>query len=739
MAVVSSVYQDRLSRIKDNISEAYVYFQKNREYYNDTRKFVLKTNITPDQANALKDLDRPVLQFNSLEAYVSRLLGEFSKQSPGLEVASEPSEKQPFPDEVKFVENHMRNIIKNLNSYEIYRDQLTGGFSCIKVWTEYENPKSFNQKICCDRAYDPLLVGFDPSAQKSHKGDGAYCFEIIPLSEDQFKQMYPDVDISGCYDAEIEGFQWGYRSGKKKIILLCNYYEKKTRKVMIYKLSDNRVRTKKEYELLLSQHIESGDIKEPPQIIDKRMTDMPYVCRYQIIKNEVLEYKETEFSGLPLIFVDGNSVLLKAESSNSDNEQVTKAYVHNAIDIQRLKNVAGQTVANKIETMVQHKMKVALESIPKGYEEAYKNTQNASNYIYKAYKDDGVTPLPPPTEVVQMPLPQEAISMFMGADQLIQYALGSYDAQMGVNDSDLSGVAVVESASQSNAAAMPFIVNYLAALQQMSNIILDLIPKFYVTPRSIPIITQEGKREHVSINNPNDPKSLKIQYNPSDLNVIVSPGVNFDVQKNKSLKVLGLLAQAFPAIGAMLNQNGLPIIFDNLDIKGADQLKIMAEEWTKKQKLQQALAMHNQQQGQQQNPEMLKVQLDQQIAASKDQNEKALIAIKQQDSDVKQQLAGIKQQEQNLADAMAQINAINQRLDSIVQVKKIDTERAVHGIDAAIQKVENDRAHSLNVADHIHKVNQHVHEVAKDMVSIKQSQEANQAQNVNNDPENSNN
>lgn len=724
MAVVANVYQKRLEGIKKNILEAYVYFEKNRNYYNTTRKFVLKSNITPDQEAALKELERPVLQFNSLEAYVSRLLGEFSKQSPSIEAASEPSEQPPSPEEVKFVGDHMRHIIKGLNSYEVYRDQLTGGYSCLKVWTEYENPKSFNQKICCDRVFDPLLIGFDPAAQKSHKGDGSYCFEIIPLTEDQFKEMHPDVDVSGCYENDISNFRWGYRLGTKNIILVCNYYEKKNRRVKIYRLSDNRVRTKKEYEEILQDYVDRQDVREPPSIIDERFADIPYVCRYQLTKSHMLEYKETDFCGLPLIFVDGNSVLLRAESSGSEIEQVVKSYVHNAIDCQRLKNVSGQTIANEIETMVQHKMKIALESIPTGYDDAYKNPQNASNYIYKAYKDDGITPLPAPQEVMKMPIPPEVINTFMGSDQLIQSALGSYDASLGINDNDLSGLAIVEGATQSNAAAMPFIVNFLAALQQMANIILDLIPKYYVTPRSIPIITNEGKREHISINNPNDPKSLKIQYNPSDLNVIVNPGVNFDVQKNKALKTLGVLAQAFPSIGAMLNQNGLGVIFDNLDIKGADQLKVMAEEWTKKQKLQQALAMKQQMSGQQNNPIMQKLQLEGQKAAAKDQNEKTLIGIKQQEVEIKQQEAAIKQQAQNLADAMAQIDAMNTKLENIIQLKKNETEREVHGVNLAMQKEENDRAHALKVAGHVHKVGQQVHKVATDLIGMQQSQQA---------------
>jgi hypothetical protein len=733
MVVVAQKYQDRWPRIKDNIQEAFVYFKKNRDYYNETRKFVLKSNITPEQESALDELQRPCLQFNVLEAYVSRLLGEFSKQSPGIEATSEPSEKAPAPEEIEFVENHMRSIIDNLNSYEIYRDQLTGGFSCIKVWTEYENPKSFNQKICCDRVFDPLLVGFDPAAQKSHKGDGSYCFELIPLTEDQAHELYPDIDFTHCYKKDIQGFQWGYKTGKKRIILFCNYYEKKNKKVMIYRLSDNRVRTKQEYEEIIIKCNESGDVV--PAIVDKRLAEIPHICRYQLTKDMILEYKETEFCALPLIFVDGNSAMIKIESSNSDTEQVTKAYVHNAIDTQKLKNVSGQTIANKIETMVQSQWKVAIESIPNGYEEAYKNPQQATALVYKAYGNDS-TPLPPPQEVMQMPLPQEVIATFMGADETIQGILGSYNAAAGITDNDLSGKAMMIGTTNSSFAAMPFMVNFLSALQQMCKIVLDLIPKYYITPRSVPVITSEGKREHVSINNPEDPRSLKIQYSPSDLNIVLTPGVNFDAQKNQALQTIEALAQSLPSFAQMINEKGLPIICDNLSIKGADQLKKMAEEWMQAQKEKAALMLKMQQGQQQQNPEMMKIQQSGQKMQMENQNKQYELQQKDREIDIKQQEVGIKQQAQNLDDAMSQIKAINDRIDSIVQMKKNQTERQVHGLNLAMQKEENDRAHVMKAAEHAHKVGEHHHQVAMDLINADQANHSANTSQTENDEEN---
>ena len=67
------------------------------------------------------------LEFNILEAYVSRLLGEFSKQEPSIEVSAENPENAD-PQTIEVVEQHMRHcailtlriIIPNMKCIKIY-------------------------------------------------------------------------------------------------------------------------------------------------------------------------------------------------------------------------------------------------------------------------------------------------------------------------------------------------------------------------------------------------------------------------------------------------------------------------------------------------------------------------------------------------------------------------------------------------------------------------------------------
>lgn len=692
MATVAKRYQDELEDIKKDVRESYKYFHDARDYFNRTRRFVLESNLSEKDISNLEDLSRPPLQFNALEAYVSRLLGEFSKQEPAVEVFSQPTDNPPDPDMVENIEGHMRAIFQEFDRYEIYRDQMTGGYSAIKLVYEYENDNSFDHKILGKRVYDPMLCGWDCIARESHKGDGQYCYEFYPKTEEELKDMGYDVNYNQMISSS-DDIKWCYKVGDKKVILLCDFYKKKRKRIKIYRLSDNSVRTEAEYKKIL-EYYEKNRVEQPPSIVQQRFSMQTTICRYRFIHNQVLQYDETSYPILPIIFVDGNSVLVRKDGENSDVEQIIRAYVHNAQDAQRLKNLSGQQLANSIQTMVEHKMKIALESIPKGYETAYFDVQYPGNYIFKAYKDGTDQQLPSPQEVVKMPLPPEVMNTFMGTDQLMQSILGNYDPQIGINKKDLSGRAIVEGATQSNAAAMPYIVNLLKSIQHFANGVLDLIPKLYVTPRSIPVITPENKRAFVLINTNNVPqdgkkfkntKPIRISYNASDLRVSVKAGVNFEVQKQRALDTLLSLAQALPAFASIVNGKGLPILCDNLEIRGADRLKVIAE-----QQVEQMQAQQQKQQASNQpqfNPEVQKIALQQQKMMLDNQNKQAEIQLKQA----------------QLQNERMKINTdyLSNNQDNAVQVEKMKTERAVHHADLSLRAHDQLHRHASDAIDHV--------------------------------------
>ncbi len=698
--VVSSSAQSSLERIKKNISTAYVYFQSNAERYNDYRHYVFKESVSYQQKTMLRQTQRPVVEFNILEAYLSRLLGEFAKQEPSIHVS--PAEGVPIDEAViDLVEGHLRHILHQANkdnfSYEIYKDILSGGYSVAKVWTDYSSPMSFKQQIYLSKAFSPTLCGFDPMARYAHKGDGHFCFEIFPMLEDDFVREFPGVSLSTAnFTRDMEGFNWTYKDNRnQKIILVTDYYEKKKKRVKIVQLANGRVMTVKNYEKMQAWWDEQGFIEQIPAIIGApRWTNLEIICKYRLIENQVLEYIETDYAYLPLVFIDGHSVLL-TESKTNTVYQMTRPYVYHAKGIQDLKNFSGQALANYLENIIQHKFIVKKEAIPqeKDYLEALTNIQRASTLVVNAYSENDPTkPIPDPIrEVVNVGAPPEVMGAFQITDPTTQTILGSYASNLGKNDNDLSGKAVIESSSVGNAAAMPYVVSYLQGLTQIGNIIVDLMPKYLVGRRSVTVMGKDGEKRYQEINSAGNPM---LDYDERAIHVNIDAGVNFQVQKNQAVEQIIALMNASESLGQFFNDEdgGLPILAKNLTIYGADELPEAIDRWSQKKSMMQQQAMQMQQQAAQQNPQMIRAQAE---------IMKTQANIQQQQVDNQFEIARLAT-EAKLADAKvleSEAKVTQAQIDSAVRLEENNTRLEAHALDAASKLAEiKSREHNDHLA-----------------------------------------
>lgn len=688
---VAQKHQDQLGRIKTVVRNSHDYFKDNYDRYNEFRRFVFDSSLREDEITLLMTLNKPQLEFNITEAYISRLLGEFSKQEPDIEVNADDEEKADWLT-IKVVEAHLRHVMldqKNHHTrYEIYKDLLSGGFGVLKVLTDYENPMSMNQIITFERC-EPTLCGFDKVTKYSHKGDGRFCYELFPRSKDDFEAENPHIDIKTInFRRDLAGFNWSYRNDKSDIILIADYYEKKTREKTIVQLRDGKVMTIEKYNKLIE---EWNDITVPPSIIGKpRKTMIDMICRYRLIENQVLEYEETDFEHLPLIFVDGNSVLVKTPK-NGNIRQVCRPYVYHAKGAQRLKNFAGIALANEIENTVQHKFMVAKEALPKeeDFMQAYKDVQKASTLVYNSvHESDPNLPIQNPIrEVQRVPAPPEIAQAFTGADALMQNILGSYDASLGINNNQLSGVAIVEGATQSNSAAMPYVVGYLQGWQRAAEIYVNLLPKYFTTPRTLPILDDDNKRQFVKINQEG---GMSMDFETNALNIIVKAGASFQIQKARTINMIKEVGSISPLFSQFIAEKGLPFILDNMDGKGIEQLKELTKQWTQEYEQQKQAAMEAQQQQAQQNPQALKMQVD--------------MAKLQQDAQTNQQkfaidLAKLQAQEQKvIADLRTSREAAS------VQLVKAQTERFAKSVDLELKRHDMGHRHLKEAIETHHKV-----------------------------------
>lgn len=688
---VAQRHQERLPKIKNRVRNGHDYFKHNYDRYNEFIRFVFESNLTGDEVTLLQANNRPQLEFNTVEARVSRLLGEFSKQEPDVAVGADDEESADWLT-MKVVEQHLRHVLLDIKNehmrYQVYKDLLAGGFSVIKVFTEYANSMSMDQVINFARA-EPTLSVFDKIARLSHKGDGGFCAELFPKSKEDFEEEFPDVPTNTLsFRRDFAGFNWSYINDNSSIILVADYYEKVKREKTIVKVRDDKnpngkVMTIEAYRKLVD---EWDDITVPPAQIGKpRKTMIDRIDRYRVIDNQVLEYEQTDYTMLPLVFVDGSSEMVKTPK-NGNIRQVCRPYVYNAKGAQRLKNYAGIALANEIENETQAKLMVAKEALPKEEEflKDYKNPQQANVYVFNSiHESDPDKPINNPIrEVTKMPAPPEIMQAFQGADGLMEQVLGSYDASLGINNNQLSGVAIVEGATQSNSAAMPYIVGFMQGLQRAAQIYVDLLPKYYSTPRTIPILDEEGKRNFVKINTED---GVPFDFDTNPLNVVVKAGASFQVQKSRTIMMVKEMMGMSPQFSQFIADKGLNFVLDNMEGKGIEQLKAMVQEWQQEQEKMKQQAMQMQQQEMQNNPAMMKMQIETQKLQMQAQKDKAQFEVDMEKIAV--------EREKIEAD-----KEISQQQAS-VQVIKAQTERMVHKADKDMKHHDMSHRHLKEALD----------------------------------------
>jgi len=706
---VAKRYSDGLEFKKQNVKTFHGYFKDNFDRYHAFRRFIFKSSLSDDEIRVLQRLGKPQLEFNMSEAYISRLRGEFAKQEPSLSVTSANS-AQIDELTLNVVEGYTRAMMFDANNesfeYDIYMDLLSGGFSVIKAWTDYANDKNFEQEIKFGRVFDPTLCGFDVNARLPHKGDGLFAFENFPKTVDELKEeVGSDIDLKNVkFARDNSGFNWSYKTQKQEeIVLLCDYYEKKKRKAKIVLLSDNQTMTTDEYEKFLEDWKKSGRFEQPPTASRSRQSFITTIARTRFIESQVIDYEETDYKYLPLIFVDGNSVLLR-DGSDGAVYQMTRPYLYHARDQQRLINFAGQTLANEMENMTQAKYMIPVEGVPDNpeYTESLMNNQVGNIILFNAYRskqDD--KPLPPPREIQRTPTPPEVVNTFMSGPQIMQAIVGSYDASLGINDNQLSGVAIVEAATQSNSAAMPYIVGFLKGLNQLAQIIVDLIPKYYTTPRTIPYMLANGKKGFVPINQPN---GIQLKYDSSALNVRLEAGVNFNIQKSRTLQQIVSLSQAMPIFGQFMNTKGLKTIIKNLEGHAMDELEQLADQFMQEmQKIQQM-------QMQQPNPAVMKSQLEMQKFQHQVHQDQATNQFKTAEimndanANTNDRLKiMLEQQQAGISDA--------------VQIKKADAETYSKAVDLALKADSQRHSQALETHDQLHRHAKEALEVANQVIS----------------------
>ena len=78
-----------------------------------------------------------------------------------------------------------------------------------------------------------------------------------------------------------------------------------------------------------------------------------------------------------------------------------------------------------------------------------------------------------------------------------------------------------------------------------------------MTPRSIPIRKANGLRDYQIINQPDNPNSISMKYDPKSLQVRIEVGANGTLEKQRALQQITQMMQASEQFANFINSVGL--------------------------------------------------------------------------------------------------------------------------------------------------------------------------------------
>lgn len=489
--------------------------------------------------------NRPCLTINRLPQFLRQVTGDLRNMNPAINIL--PADDQSSEEAAELVEGLVRQIQYASDASTVYERAGESAAACgmgfFRVLTDYIDNDTFDQEIFIRRISNPFSVYFDPDARESTREDARWCFITETMTGDAFREAYPDklaADVE--MDGQTDGLEY-WRDGSDVIIAEYFWKEPETKRIvqldngMVLENPPSGVKFAKErtvaYDKIMWAKISGRDVLEGPQ---------EFPSKY-----------------IPVIAVMG-------EELHVGDMIYRSSVIRFAKDPQRLYNYwrSAQTeliaLQPKAPFIVTPKQVSGLETI---WGEA-----NDSNRPYLPYNPDEKAPAP---QRATPPIPSAGMMQEVGlAAEDMKATTGVYDAGLGNQSNEKSGVAIRQRQMESDISTSIYSDNVSKAVAHCGRILIDMIPKIYDTQRALRIIGKDDAAKIVPVNQTMDSIAGPVVVNDltrGKYDVRVAVGPNYSTMRQEAAQSMIEFIQAYPAAAPLTGD----LVAKNMDWPGADQ------------------------------------------------------------------------------------------------------------------------------------------------------------------------
>lgn len=444
--------------------------------------------------------ERPCLTINKTRQHCLNIINDAKQNKPGVKV--KPVGNQATYEAAQVFEGICRHIEYISNAQSAYDRattfQVQGGIGWIRLATDYPdyNDQSFDQEIFIRPVKDPLTIYLDPDIREADGSDARYGFVFDDMSRDVFNDKYPEhKDLATKSPLDVTG-DWL----REDQVRVAEYYRVIEKPDTIIAFTDpmtgqKRVGRKADFNPDMIP-IDDPQTKER-DIMDRK------VEWYLIAGDKIIDRSEWAGRYIPLIRVIGEETIINGELDRKGHTRAMK-------DPQRLANywysAATEHVALQSKTPYIGPME-AFSNLETYWDSA--NTVNHAWLPYNGYDEKGQK-LEPPQRQAPPIMAEAYIKGLQIASQEIKEVSGQFEADLGMEGNEKSGVAIQQRQRQGDNATYHYIDNLAVAIRFLGKQLIDLIPKIYDTQRVIKIMAEDGIEHEVQID-PNAQQAFQTQ------------------------------------------------------------------------------------------------------------------------------------------------------------------------------------------------------------------------------------
>lgn len=637
--------------------------------YKSKTKFVMGEQWSDDEKLRFSKTKTMPLTVNKLFPLVNNVIGEYIKITPNMQVIAKNQRARDAVGSVETAQALFKRIAFNSDSKSVYRtaakNAARGGWGVIRIVTEYESEKSFNQEIKIKEVKDPTSCFFDTFAKTSAKTDGDFCGMYSIMRRKSFEAKYPGLKLEEAEAYDIPGMEISWCGAES--VTIVDYYKKvKTKTKLLHVVGNMLINEGDYFESELKRRF-SKEIIETFEVTDSKDAEEIRVKHYRIAGDHILSETEFPCDELPLVFVD-------QESWYDGSEQVTRAIIEDAEDTQRFINYLASLIAKLIK-MQKHGQWLATKPMIANNSEQWADVESVEGALL--YDPDPMSPNPMPQKVAPPEISQSLFVQYQRCSEDIHAITGIFATQIGNEGNEISGTAIAKRAEQANTSNISFFVNVNSSISKVGQIILKMLPKVYDTQRAVMIESQFGGYKQVVINQQHGDMSLKNDIINNEYDLAVDASLSFDGQKHQALESLTMLLQTNPLV--MVNGQQVPLFSvigdlyaENLPLQNTAELTnrirdlIVSKEAIAAGKGEK-LPQQQPNQAQQAQQQMMAQQM--QIAQAKLQTEQGKVANQQTENQLKAQELQLEARQQELEaqnmEIKAQMNQLTQAMETV--------------------------------------------------------------------------